>query len=139
MTPQEPAVGIMKMGDYGNATFYKVECSCGDSDDEIIFEVENDDGQIIVNTYFKPKSAYWQRLVKNHGNFENSFLWSIDYSIRSLINSIYHRLQVTCEVWKNGYVSVQQTTIMSEQQALNYGTTLINTISDFKEKNKAEK
>ena len=59
------------------------------------------------------------------------------------INSFYHRLQVTWEVWTQGYVTYHQTTIMSEQQALNYATTINQSIKDlrkFKEKrNKNEK
>jgi len=136
MTPQEPAVGIMKTGDFGNALFYKVECSCGNPDDEVEFEIEADEHGIILNTFFTPKSPYWLELVPSTSGFDSSWLWGIDYSIRCLINSLYHRVKITWEVWTTGYVKCYQTTIMSEQQALNYGSTLIKSISDLKELNK---
>ena len=133
MTPQEPAVGIMKTGDFGNARFYKVECSCGNPDDNVEFEIEADDFGITLNTFFTPKSPSWAGLVDSTGSFDSSWLWGIDYSIRSLINGLHHRVKVTWEVWTKGYVKCYQTTIMSEQQAFNYGSVLIQSISDLKE------
>ena len=50
MKPQTPAQGIMKLNDFGDSVWYKVDCSCGQDDDAIEFEVEADPTGIFVNT-----------------------------------------------------------------------------------------
>ena len=131
---QTPAEGILKTHDFGDAMYYTVMCQCGNPDDMIHFgvELEADAWNITLNTEFTPKSSYWKRLVNENGNFDNSFLWSIDCSIRSLINSLYHKFMVTWEVWTQGYVKYYQSTIMSEQQALNYAATINQSIEDLR-------
>lgn len=134
MKAQTPAVGILKTHDFGDAMYYTIVCECGSPDDMIDFsvELEADARNIIMNTTFTPKSAYWKRLVNDNSNFDNSWLWGIDYSIRSMINSFYHRVMVTREVWTQGYVKYHQTTIMSEQQSLNYAATINQAIEDLR-------
>lgn len=143
---EDPAIGILKTHDFGDSMYYTIVCQCGNLDDMIDFsvELEADSQNIVLATIFTPKTAYWNRLVNSSNNYiSNSWLWSVDYSFRSFINSFYHRLQVTWEVWTQGYVTYHQTTIMSEQQALNYAATINQSIKDlrkFKEKrNKNEK
>lgn len=127
---EQPAEGIYKNWDHGGEVFYTVVCSCGSPDDELEFSVEADDLSISVTTYLKPKSAYWKNLVGQTSHFENSFLWSLDYSIRELINGLYHRLKVTYNVWVHGYVQYYSNTIMTEQQALNYAATIKAAVAD---------
>ena len=134
ITAQQPAEGILKTHDFGDAMYYTVMCQCQNPDDMIHFsvELEADAWNIVLNSDFTPKSPYWKRLVKENGGFDNSFLWSIDCSIRSLINSLYHKFMVTWEVWTQGYVKYYQSTIMSEQQALNYAATINQSIEDLR-------
>lgn len=143
LTAEQPATGILKTHDFGDSMYYKVICQCGSPDDEIEFdlELEADAWNIVLNTWFTPKTAYWKRLVNDTGNFENSWLWSIDYKIRSIINGLYHRVMVTLEVWSQGYVKYYQSTVMSEQQALNYAATINQSIDDLRtfKKNMNEK
>ena len=131
---QTPALGILKTHDFGDSMYYTIVCQCGSPDDMIDFSVElaADEQSIELHTVFTPKTAYWQKIVNDTSNFDNSWLWSIDYSIRYAINSFYHRLQVTWEVWTHGYVKYHQTTIMSEQQALNYAAIINQSIEDLR-------
>lgn len=136
LVPEKPAEGIMKTGDYGDSKFYKIGCKCGNEDDDIHFEVEADEVgiNINVNTWTHPKTDWWNRVVEeNHTpRFESSWLYSVDESIRSFINGFAHRIKISYALWTSGYLKYSQTTIMSEQQALNYAHTLINAIEDVK-------
>lgn len=131
---ETPATGILKTHDFGDSKYYKITCDCGNPDDMVDFSVElaADAWSIELNTTFTPKTAWWDNLVnQNYGLFESSWLWSIEYSIRRLINTIYHRCKVTYEVWTKGYVKYSQCTIMCEQQALNYAATINQAIADL--------
>lgn len=141
LTPEKPAEGIMRTGDYGDSKFYKIDCRCGNPDDEIHFEVEADDNGININTWTQPKTEWWDRLVgENHTpRIQNPWLYSIDESFRSFINALSHRIIMTYRLWNDGYLKYSQTTIMSEQQALNYAHTLINAIDDVKQFKKERK
>lgn len=133
LTAEKPAIGILKTHDFGDSIHYTVFCACQNPDDMIKFdlELEVDAWNIVLNTYFTPKSEYWKRLVNDTGNFDNSWLWSIDSAIRSLINGLHHRIIVTWDVWTKGYVQYHQSTIMSEQQALNYAATINQSVIDL--------
>jgi hypothetical protein len=131
MKAQTPAEGIYKNAEFCDSVFYTVPCSCGSPDDEIEFSVEVDEFDIIsVNTYFTPKNAHWKKLVDEHSKFDSIFLWNLEYSIRSFINGLYQRLLVTYQVWTQGYIKTYSTTILSEQQALNYANVLKSAIAD---------
>lgn len=131
MKAQTPAEGIYKTAEFSDSVFYSVACTCGSPDDAIEFSVEVDEFDMIsVNTYVTPKNAYWKKLVEENSKFSNSFLWSIEYGIRSFINGLYQRIKVTHEIWSNGYVKMYATTILSDQQALNYAETLKRAIAD---------
>jgi hypothetical protein len=141
---ETPAIGILKTHDFGDSMHYTVFCQCQNPDDMIKFdlELEVDAWNIVLNTYFTPKSEYWKRLVNDTGNFDNSWLWSIDSAIRSLINGLHHRIMVSWDVWTKGYVQYHQSTIMSEQQALNYAATINQSIEDlrtFRENQKSKR
>jgi hypothetical protein len=132
LIPQIPAEGIMKTGDFGDSKFYSIQCNCGNPDDTIVMEVEADDYVISVNLYFTPKTDWWTKLVDEHHKpyYSNSFIFSIDESIRSLINSFYTRIKHTYTIWTEGYLKYQQTTLLTQQQALNFADTLVKAIDD---------
>mgnify|MGYP003349974745 CR=1 FL=1 len=66
MKVETPATGIMKTHDFGDAMYYAVSCQCGNPDDMINFsvELEVDSWNIVLNTEFTPKSAYWKTPFK---------------------------------------------------------------------------
>ena len=130
---QPPADGILKKGDYGDSKFYAVTCSCGNPDDEIDFEIEVDAQTISMSTWTYQKSDYWALAVREHWRpyIRNSFLFMVDSSVRRLINGIYTKISLTYELWANGYITYQQTTLMTEQQALNYAETIKTAIKDM--------
>ena len=135
MQAQKPAEGIMMTHDFGDSMHYNVLCDCGNPDHMISFslELEADAWNIVLNTDFTPMSPYWKNLVNETGNISySSWLWGVDCAIRETINGLYHRLMVTWEVWTKGYVKYYQSTIMTEQQALNYAATINQSIEDLK-------
>jgi len=134
LVAETPAIGILKTHEFDDAMFYSVLCQCGNPDDMIEFnvELETDSCNIVLNTYFTPKTAYWNRLVDDSGDIESAWLWSIDYYIRSIINRWYSRVLVMWELLTKGYVQYQQSTIMSEQQALNYAAAINQSIEDLR-------
>ena len=95
-------------------------------------ELETDSWNIVLNTEFTPKSAYWKTPFNETSNFENSFLWSLDYTTRCFLNRLYHRFNTTWELWTKGYITYSQSTVMNEQQALNYAATINQSIEDLR-------
>ena len=142
MKAQEPALGIMKTGDYGRCKVYEVQCNCGNDDDKLTFFVESDELGISVITYTTQKTDWWTDYYKKDKVFKikNPILCQINYVIRCLLNSVTHRLKLTYNIWVHGYIKYEQCTMMSEQQALNYANTLLTAINDVKNHNtKVEK
>lgn len=126
LKPQEPAVGIMQTHNSPDFKMYHVECSCGNSDDAIDFTVEEDAGEVIVQTFTVQKTAWWKDPFQQRKSYEieNEFLYQLNYYVRGFLNAMAHRLRITWDVWVHGYVRYSQSTIMTPQQALNYSDTL---------------
>lgn len=135
MEYQKPAFGIVQTMDYDDLKSYTVSCTCHNPDDNITFDVEidTDTNEIIVNTYVYSKSEYWHRLVReNHYPLiKNSWLYSIDSMVRSIINGLHHRIYNTYKLWVDGYLKYHACTIMTKQQAYNYAETLNHAIRDM--------
>lgn len=139
MSAQTPAEGIMKVGEYGDAKFYKVACQCGSPDHDIDFEVEAEDPNVNVNIYVKVKTDYWTEAVKKRYDIDNAYLQELDWTVKDIINGFVTRLKLTWRVWTQGYLKTEVTVAMTEQQALNYAETLksaVNDVKSFKEKNR---
>ena len=126
LKPQEPAEGIMQTYNAPKFRMYHIECSCGNTDDAIDFTVEEDAGEIIVQTYTTQKTAWWEDPFRQRKSYEinNEFLYQLNYYVRGFLNAVTHRLRITWAVWVHGYVKYSQTTVMTPQQALNYSDTL---------------
>jgi hypothetical protein len=133
MKAQEPAEGIMKTNDFGNSKFYKIVCGCGQSDHDIDFEVEANDGGVNINTYIIAKSDCWNETVKKRYNIDNPWLQEWDWFWKDLVNGVARRIRLTWSVWTRGYVQTETTVAMSEQQALNYIETLKKAMQDVKD------
>lgn len=139
MNAQTPAEGIMKVGEYGDAKFYKVACQCGSPDHDIDFEVEAEDPNVNVNIYVKVKTDHWTEAVKKRYDIDNPYLQELDWTVKDIINGFVTRLKLTWQVWTQGYLKNEVTVVMTEQQALNYAETLksaVNDVKSFKEKNR---
>lgn len=139
MSAQTPAEGIMKVGEYGDAKFYKVACQCGSPDHDIDFEVEAEDPNVNVNIYVKVKTDHWTEAVKKRYDIDNPYLQELDWTVKDIINGFVSRLKLTWRVWTQGYLKTEVTVAMTEQQALNYAETLksaVNDVKSFKEKNR---
>jgi hypothetical protein len=139
MNPETPAQGIMKTSDFGDSKFYKVVCGCGQPDHEIDFEVEASETGINVNTYVTAKTDYWSEAVKKRYDVDNPYLQELDWAVKDIINGLVTRLKLTWTVWTKGYVKMESTIAMTEQQTLNYAETLKSAIRDVKEINERSK
>jgi hypothetical protein len=139
MKLETPAEGIMKTHDFGDSKFYKVVCSCGQPDHEIDFEVEAAETGINVNTYVTVKTDYWTESLKKRFDIDNPYLQELDWAIKDIWNGLIIRLKLTWTIWAKGYVKVESTIAMTEQQAYNYSETLKLAIADVKDFNKRSK
>lgn len=133
MKAQTPAEGILKTNDFGNSKWYKVICHCGNDDDAFDFEVEADENGINVNTYFTQKTDYWSETFKPRYNIDSIWLQEIDWFVKGVINDFINKIKLSWTIWSKGYLKVQSTTILTEQQALNYAETLKSAIKDVKQ------
>jgi hypothetical protein len=133
MKAQTPAEGIMKTGEFGDSKFYKVVCSCGQSDHDVNFEVEADETGVNVNTYVIAKSDYWGETFVRRFDIDSTWLQEWDWFWKDLINDVVRRVKLTWRIWTRGYVQTETTIAMTEQQALNYAETLKKAIQDVKD------
>lgn len=133
MKAENPAVGILKRNDFGNSKYYRVECLCGNNDDAIEFEVEADDTGVSVNTWVTQKTNFWEEPVPQKYWNDDPWYQEFNYTTTNIINGFIRRCKLTWSIWFQGYVTYQSTTLMSEQQALNYAETLKSAIKDVKE------
>jgi hypothetical protein len=139
MISETPALGIMKTSDFGDSKFYKVVCGCGQPDHDINFEVEAAETGINVNTYVTVKTDYWTEAVDKRYDIDNIWLQEWDWFWKGLVNGFVTRLKLTWSVWTKGYVKMESTIAMTEQQAYNYSETLKSAIADVKDFNKRSK
>jgi hypothetical protein len=132
MKPQSTALGIMQTGEYGDSKFYKVVCGCGQPDHDIDFEVEAEETGVNVNTYITAKTDYWTEAVEKRYDIDSPWQQEWDWFWKDLVNGFVTRVKLTWTVWTKGYVQVESTIAMSEQQALNYAETIKSAIQDVK-------
>ena len=107
MTPQTPAVGILKRNDWGDTKMYNVPCSCCGPDcaHDVWVWVEADNHSVTVTTHTQQKSKFWSM----------------------------NRFQIIWRLLTKGYIEYEASIIMSEQQSLNYGQALLDAVKDVKE------
>jgi hypothetical protein len=130
MEAQQPATGILKSQDFGDCKSYKVSCECGNNDCIQNVYVEADEYAITVQISTRQTTSYWQSIVDEHRDIKNRFLEKQWYAIARWINGIYNRARITCHVWFKGYVTYESTTLLNQQQALNYAETLRQAVED---------
>lgn len=135
MKAQKPAEGILITHDWGDAKMYHVNCSCGNDDDSIQIgvEVTANDHSIEVCHFTTQKTDYWTEAVKPRYDIDNVWLQEFDWFWKGLWNGFCTRLRLTKNIWFDGYLKYQSTTIMTEQQTLNYAETLKSAVKDCRE------
>lgn len=114
--------------DFTDSMFYRLSCTCGNEDDAIDLEIELDDEtrEVSVHVYSTQKSKTWKDTVDFADPSVNdpNWLWDIKYRFCEFMSGLKHRCNVTWTVWTMGYVELQSTTIMTQQQALNWAEAL---------------
>lgn len=132
MKAQAPAEGILKRSDFGDSKFYSVACSCGNDEDAIEFEVEADEMGVTVTTWTTQKTDWWTDAFEKRYDIENEFVQEVEWFWKDFWSSLFRRISLTWQIWRHGYVTYQSTTIMNEQQALNYAETINSAVRDVK-------
>lgn len=133
MKAQEPAEGILKRGDWGDAKYYQVICSCGQEYHDHNVEVEADETGVTVNIYATVKTDYWTETVAKSYDVENELMQEADWFFKDLLNGFVRRCKLTWELWTTGAVTTETTIALTQQQALNYAETLKSAINDVEE------
>ena len=133
MRAETPALGILRINDFGTSKWYQVVCGCQQPDHTLTVEVEADEMGVNVNTYATVKTDYWTESVKKRYDIESEWQQEFDWFWKDLWNGFVTRLKLTWTVWTKGYVKCETTIAMTEQQALNYAETLKSAIKDVKE------
>jgi hypothetical protein len=133
---ETPASGILKVNDFGNSKWYHVVCGCGQPDHTLTVEVEADETGVHVNTYATVKTDFWSNAIEKRYDIDNAWLQKFDWFWKDCVNGFIARVKLTWNIWFNGYIRTETTTLMSEQQALNFAETLKSAITDVKEFNK---
>jgi hypothetical protein len=104
MTPEKPAQGILKTGDFGDSIWYHVRCSCGSDDCSHEVNVEADEVEVSVHIYANNHTKWWEK----------------------------NRWQQIWQILTKGYAEMQTTIVLEEQTAINYAAALTNAVEDVK-------
>lgn len=132
MKAQTPAEGILKSGEWGDTKMYDIVCTCGSDDHTIHLVVEADESHVTVTHYTTQSTDYWSEAIKPRYDIDNDWLQEFDWFWKGLVNGFVRRLRLTKDIWFKGQAKFESTTIMTEQQALNYAETLKAAIEDVK-------
>lgn len=102
MKAEKPAEGILKRNNFGDAMSYSVACQCCGSECEHKVWIEADETGISVTTYTQQKTNWWSKT-----RWQN--MWTL---------------------LTKGYIELEASIIMNQQQALNYAEVLKSSIKD---------
>ena len=105
MKAQIPAEGVLLQKDYGDAKVYKVACDCGSDEHSHSVWVEASDTEVSVTVYTRLRSKWWTTT----------------------------RWQKIWQLLTKGYIELEESIMLSDQQALNYAETLKKAIADVKQ------
>jgi hypothetical protein len=128
MTPQTPAEGISLRRDFGDSKFYQIDCTCGNDEDSIEFEVtlevDKDMNEVALSMYTTQTTDWWTEKFKVNYSINNPVLEYFYWKWMSFWNGLYTRLRLTKNIWIDGQVKYQSATYMTKQQTLNFAETL---------------
>lgn len=111
MKAQEPAVGILKQGDYGFSKCYYIQCDCGNDDCSHSIDIEANEFSIDLTIYHKV-STRWRDA---------------------------NRWKQLWQILTRGYYEAHTFTVLTEQTATNYAATLMQAVEEVKNFKKAKK
>lgn len=133
MNPQTPAEGISVTSKHEDSVFFRVNCQCGNTDDDIDFivEIDPDVQQVIVSTYTKQKTPWWNETVKPRYDIDNEFLQGLNWIWTGFVNGFVNRAKLTWNIWAHGYIKYESCTIMDKQQATNYAHALAGAVKEL--------
>ena len=106
LAPQQPAEGILKQSDWGDAKSYQVACECTDPNQSHNVWVEADDTNTVSVTIHTTVKSQWWRL---------------------------NRWQTVWRLLTRGYVEYEASVILTKQQATNYAGILKSAVKDVEE------
>ena len=132
MKAQEPAEGILKRNDWGNSKWYQVVCGCGQEYHDHNVWIEADETGINVTIHATVKTDYWSETFKPRYDINSEWLQSIDWYWKGTVNNFINKIKITWEVWTTGAITTETSITMTEQQSLNYATTLENAVQDVR-------
>lgn len=137
MKAQKPAEGIQLVHEFKDTKVFDIACTCTNPDDKISMQVEIDEfDEIVVYFHVTAKTRWWVELCSwETYKIDNPVLYYLSNSIKSFINGLNQRLRITKDVWLNGYVEYQTTTILNKQRALNFAETLKQSVEELEKKN----
>ena len=102
LTAQTPAEGILKRNNWGDSMTYQVTCECGQPDHEHTVWIEASETGVEVQVYVTTKTNFWSRTRWSH-------MW---------------------QLLTQGYVECETIIGMTQQQAMNYTSTLHHAVED---------
>ena len=102
LTAQTPAEGILKRNNWGDSMTYQVTCECGQPDHEHTVWIEASETGVEVQVYVTAKTKFWSRTRWSH-------MW---------------------QLLTQGYVKCETIIGMTQQQAMNYASTLHHAVED---------
>jgi len=105
MKNQKPAMGVMQTHEWGDVKVYKITCDCGDNGHVHNLWVEADNTNVVVSINTQLKSNWYQ----------------------------FSRWKIIWTLMTKGFVDIEESVIMNEQQAYNYANTLLSAVNDVKE------
>jgi hypothetical protein len=104
MKSQTPAEGIMSLTKDKNLHVYRIACACSSSDCDVHMwiQVNEDDGDICVEFFVETTTPFWQQG--------------------------FNRFKAAWDILIHGHRKDSHVLMLSKQEALNLGTSLIDSI-----------
>ena len=137
MKAEQPAEGISKKAEYGDAFWYEVPCECGDPDHYHSIWVESDNEPKLITVYISTEATtdFWTQTVPDHIEKTDlpfvSWIWQ---TVSYTINETVRRTRLFTRILFKGYTKYESTVIMTKQQAYNYSKALENAAKDLDKK-----
>ena len=109
-------------------------CTCGDNNHDHTIDVEDDHGDIAVTIYTTQTTKFWEEAVAARYDIETRVLELAQWKWSDIVNGLWHRVKQTWQLWVKGHIEFETSLILTEQQAVNYATALLNAVVEAKTK-----
>jgi hypothetical protein len=138
MISQKPAMGLMLIREREDYKLYHVECQCTDPNHAVTFEVSAEDwDEVNLSITTRQQTAHWSDPFNEFSVYQDASKWKplwlkeMEMDVRSLLNGLHHRVSLTYQLWRKGYIEYHSDTILNSQQALNLSATLEQAVKDI--------